>query len=104
MVVDVGSRRPGELVEGVVVSHEAYGVFVDVDECESGLVVITLIDDEPRPPLLQFPAVGSTVRAVFLGYAVPGNQPRLSLRPRCRVGREGSIAGLSRRLMAAAGT
>lgn len=67
-------------MEGTVVSHEAYGVYIDFGDSEAGLAVITMVDDTP-PPHPFLPQVGSIVGAVFLGYSKPGRQPRLSLRP-----------------------
>jgi predicted RNA-binding protein with RPS1 domain len=72
---------PGQLVSGTVIEHRPFGVFIDIGEDEPGVAVITMIEDEPRPQTPAFPAVGSAVDAVFLGFSGPGRQPRLSLRP-----------------------
>jgi ribosomal protein S1 len=73
--------RPGQLVSGVVTEHRPFGFFVDVGEEELGVALITMLEDEPRSPDPVFPAVGSRVEGVFLGYSGPGRQPRISLRP-----------------------
>ena len=72
---------PGQLVNALVVEHKPFGIFVDIGEDELGVVVITMIADDPTIPNPLFPPVGSRVQAVFLGYSGPGRQPRLSLRP-----------------------
>ena len=72
---------PGQLVSGVVVEHRPFGVFIDIGEDEPGVVVITMIEDEPRPRTPELPPVGTAVEAAFLGFSGPGRQPRLSLRP-----------------------
>jgi hypothetical protein len=77
----VSELRPGQLVTGVVTEHRTFGVFVDVGEEEPGVALITMLEDEPRSPDPVFPAVGSRVEGVFLGYSGPGRQPRISLRP-----------------------
>ncbi len=69
------------LVEGTVTRHEAYGFYVDFGAEREGLVVITMIADDPGQPNPQFPAVGTVVTARLLGYTEIGQQPRLSTRP-----------------------
>jgi predicted RNA-binding protein with RPS1 domain len=77
----VNNLRQGQLADGLVVEHKPFGVFVDIDEDELGIVVITMIEDDPMIPNPRFPPVGSRIEAVFLGYSRPGRQPRLSTRP-----------------------
>jgi len=73
-------HRPGDIVTGVVVEHRHFGVFLDIGDEEPALAVITMIEDDPRAtPML--PPVSTSVEGVLLGYAGPGHQPRLSLRP-----------------------
>lgn len=73
--------RVGQMVRGVVVEHRPFGAFIDVGEDEPGLVLVTMIEDEPVPePVL--PAVGARIEGVFLGYSGPsGRQAWISLRP-----------------------
>jgi hypothetical protein len=73
-------RRRGELVTGVVTEHRHFGVFIDIGDEEPAVAVITMLDDEPKTPPTR-PDIGTTVEGVFLGYAGPGHQPRISLRP-----------------------
>jgi len=73
--------RPGQLVSGVAIEHRAFGAFIEIGEDEPGLVVITMLEDEPRSRRPEFPPIGSEVEAVFLGFNGPSRQPRLSLRP-----------------------
>lgn len=77
----VSDFTPGQLVSGVVLEHQPYGLFVDLGEGEPGVVVITMINDDPSIANPPFPPVGSRIEAAFLGYSGPGRQPRLSLRP-----------------------
>lgn len=70
------------LVHGVVTRHEPYGFYIDFGGTQQGVVVITLIDDDPTHPNPPFPPVGSTIEAVLLGYTKIGQQPRLSVRPK----------------------
>lgn len=75
---DLGTPR---VVRGTVTRHEAYGFYVDHDDEVEGLVVITMVDDEPPRPNPPFPAIGAEVQLVLLGYTALGGQPRLSARP-----------------------
>jgi predicted RNA-binding protein with RPS1 domain len=68
-------------VAGTVTRHEPYGFYVDFGEEEEGLVVITMVVDDPNLPNPEFPPVGAPVEAALLGYADIGGQPRLSTRP-----------------------
>ena len=73
--------RQGQLVDGLVIEHKPFGILVNIGEDELGVVVITMIKDDPMISNPQFPPVGSRIEAVFLGYSGPGRQPRLSTRP-----------------------
>jgi predicted RNA-binding protein with RPS1 domain len=77
----MSNLSPGQLVSAIVVEHKPFGIFVDLGEDELGVVVITMIKDDSTIPNPPFPALGSQIEAVFLGYSGPGKQPRLSLRP-----------------------
>jgi predicted RNA-binding protein with RPS1 domain len=74
------SRSP-RIVRGRVTRHEPYGFWLDFGEPEEGVVVITMIDDDPAVASPAFPPIGSEVEAVLLGYTDIGNEPRLSMRP-----------------------
>lgn len=68
-------------VAGAVTKHEPYGFYIDFGDAQDGLVVVTMVVDDPGIPNPPFPPVGSTVDAVLLGYTEIGQQPRLSTRP-----------------------
>lgn len=72
---DIGGVRTG-----VVIRHEPYGFFVDLGASEEGLVVITMVHDDPHETPVVFPAVGSTVEVVLLGRTEVTGQIRLSVR------------------------
>lgn len=69
-------------VRGTVTRHEPYGFFLDFGEDREGVVVITMVSDDPGERNPSFPTVGTEVDALLLGYAGAGRQPRLSVRPR----------------------
>lgn len=73
-----GARRR---VVGTVTKHEPYGFYVDFGDEQDGLVVITMVVDDPNISNPVFPPIGFTIEAVLLGYTDLGNQPRLSTRP-----------------------
>ena len=73
-------HRAGDLVTGVVTEHRHFGVFIDIGDVEPAVAVITMIEDDQRT-IPTLPRIGATVEGVFLGYAGPGHQPRISLRP-----------------------
>lgn len=76
---DNGQHR---IVHGRVTRHEPYGFFVDIGEGLDGLVVVTMVSDDPEKQNPAFPPVGSEVSALLLGYSGPRRQPRLSIRPK----------------------
>lgn len=76
------SGRPlPSLVRGVVTRHEPYGFYLDFGDEREGVVVITMINDDPSQSNPEFPPIGSRVDAVLIGYTELGGQPRLSIRP-----------------------
>jgi hypothetical protein len=73
------------VVKGIVMEQCEFGVFVDIGEAERALVVITMLEDEPRATRPQQPVLGQEVEVVLLGYSGPGrqNSPQLeAARPR----------------------
>lgn len=71
-----GHFEVGQLIEGVVLEHQPFGFFVDIGNVHFP----GLVDLPPRN--IEWPAVGTRVKAVFLGFANPdGHQARLSIRP-----------------------
>jgi hypothetical protein len=83
LVGSIGScrcSRPSGVVTGVVTEHRHHGVFIDIGDEESPVAVITMIEDD-QSKTAALPRIGMAVEGVFLGYAGPGHQPRISLRP-----------------------
>ncbi len=76
----------GQLVEGIVVEHRPFGTFVDIGSPRFlALVELPSMESMPgsRPGSKEvlWPAIGSRIEAVFLGFANPdGRQPRLLAR------------------------
>jgi predicted RNA-binding protein with RPS1 domain len=68
-------------VRGTVTRHEPYGFYVDFGDESDGLVVITMVVDDPSDPNPSFPPIGTVVDAALLGYAGIGGEARLSTRP-----------------------
>lgn len=70
-----------QAVRGTVTRHEAYGFYVDFGDESDGLVVITMVTDDPSEPNPPFPPIGAIIDAVLLGYTSIGGGARLSTRP-----------------------
>lgn len=94
----------GQIVEGVVVEHREFGIFLNLGDPDClGVVLLPMIEDPPAPrrrrtdtppPLAPgqvrlypsypaYPPLGSTVRCVLNGFATMNSgcaQPRLSMR------------------------
>jgi predicted RNA-binding protein with RPS1 domain len=77
----VSAQLP-RLIRGTVTRHEPYGFYVDIGSESDGLVVITMVVDDPSDPNPPFPSVGTVIDAVLLGYTEIGGEARLSTRPR----------------------
>jgi hypothetical protein len=82
---DEAKRRfpVGSRVQGTVVDHRPFGIFVDVgDPVALGLVSITDFCDEGRMTVEQYPPIGSSIEAVVLGHTNDGRkQIWLGLKP-----------------------
>ena len=76
-----GSHNPGSVVSGQVVLRLPYGFWLDLGGV-FGLVEIICFRDGPGPPVHveDFPAIGSSVEAVVLGFHDASNEVRLSTR------------------------
>jgi len=78
------NHRRGTHVNGTVLSHHAFGFFVNLGETVNGLVEAPRIMDL-RPGedgySDDFPAVGTDIEAVALGIAEHNRQIWLSMRP-----------------------
>lgn len=71
----------GDEVSGVVLKHEAFGVFVDIGCRFDGLIeIIAFLDAGIMTPNM-FPAVGTRVKAKVLGFRETNNQIWLSVKP-----------------------
>jgi ribosomal protein S1 len=72
----------GERLKVRVTRHWPFGVFVEIPNIPfQGLIQITDFRDEGRMTPDQYPAVGSVVEAVVLGFKETGKQIWLGMRP-----------------------
>lgn len=71
----------GDEVSGMVMKHEAFGVFVDIGCRFDGLIEIIAFRDEGIMTPDMFPAVGTQVKAKVLGFRESNNQIWLSVEP-----------------------
>jgi predicted RNA-binding protein with RPS1 domain len=72
----------GSLVSCRITRHAPYGVFAKISGVPfNGLIEITDFKDEGRMTVDEFPAVGSTLTAVVLGFKESGHQVWLGVRP-----------------------
>ena len=76
-VSDGTSRR----VRGTVTRHEEYGFYLDFGGDREGVVVIPMINRSLTESGPIFPAIGSVIDAILLGYTELDGEPRLSIRP-----------------------
>ena len=71
----------GSIVEGRVLRHEAYGLFVDIGvECEGLIQIVDISDDKPVTPD-DYPPIDALVVARVLGFKENGHQVRLGIKP-----------------------
>jgi predicted RNA-binding protein with RPS1 domain len=71
----------GSMIEGRVIRHEAYGLFVDIGfECE-GLIQIIDIKDDGAVTADDYPSVGAPIVARVLGFKEKGHQVWLGIKP-----------------------
>ena len=76
----------GLLVGGVIVEHHPFGMFVNIGNSRFlGLVELPSMDEAlgsgPGQEGVIHPAVGTRIKAIFIGFASPdGRQPRLRVR------------------------
>jgi predicted RNA-binding protein with RPS1 domain len=72
----------GGVVTGVVLSHHAFGFFVDLGGPVTGLVEIPRVKEPWQPAdLRDYPPVGQEITAVVLGPVDLQRQVHLSIRP-----------------------
>ena len=73
----------GSLVSCTITRHAPYGAFARIPEVPfDGLIQITDFKDEGRMMTDEFPAIGSTLTAVVLGFKEAGHQIWLGVKPR----------------------
>jgi ribosomal protein S1 len=89
----------GRIVRGTVTAHRPFGIFVDLgDPVATGLVQITEFLDNGRMTPEQYPAIGETVTAMFLGHTDEGRkQVWLCMRPSILQSRPNPALHLTRR-------
>jgi ribosomal protein S1 len=69
-------------VRGTVTEHKPFGVFVAIQDCPyPGLVQITDFKDQERMIAAEYPAIGSSVTCVVLGYKEYEHQIWLGMKP-----------------------
>lgn len=74
--------RVGERVQGVVTHLAPYGIFVSIPGIPfAGLVQITDFKDTGMMTPEEYPAIGSTVVGVVLGFKGIGQQIWLGMKP-----------------------
>lgn len=77
--------KPYDFVEGTVLRHEQYGVFVDIGCSFLGLLsVVDFLDnpDEGGREKVEYPPVGTVVKAVVLHFRDSNQQIFLGVKPR----------------------
>ncbi len=75
------SLEVGELLQGRVIKHEPYGVFVSLELPFEGLIQITDFKDEGVMSSQEYPPIGRLIEAVVLGFKETGHQIWLGVRP-----------------------
>jgi predicted RNA-binding protein with RPS1 domain len=74
--------KQGDIIEGSIIRHEPYGVFVDIDCPFEGLIEIPEFRENGIMMTQQeYPHIGERVKAVVLGFKDMGSQVKLSVRP-----------------------
>jgi ribosomal protein S1 len=72
----------GTLVSCAVIQHAPFGVFVSIPAVPfDGLIQITDFKDEGRMTPAEFPAIGTSLKAVVLGFKETGRQIWLGVKP-----------------------
>lgn len=72
----------GDFIEGMVVRHEPYSVFLDLNyEPVLGLIRIVSFRDEGRMTPELFPEIGTKVRGIITGFNEANLQVNLSIKP-----------------------
>lgn len=69
-----------QIVEGVVLQHEPFGIFVDVGHEYKGIIQITDFKDSGLMISEEYPDIGQHVTAVILGFKESGQQIWLGMK------------------------
>lgn len=78
----INSLKVGNILKVTVTKHRHFGFFVDVpDTKHEGLVEIMHIKDEIGVSPTEFPAIGSEIEAIVLGFREHNHQIVLSIKP-----------------------
>ena len=80
---DVKSRLVvGSIVEGTVIAHLQFGIFLELNEAFVGLIQITHFREAgERMTAREYPEMGANVRAVVIDFRDSNHQIALSARP-----------------------
>jgi ribosomal protein S1 len=72
----------GTLVSCAVIQHAPFGVFVSIPAVPfDGLIQVTDFKDEGRMTPAEFPAIGTSLKAVVLGFKETGRLIWLGVKP-----------------------
>ena len=72
----------GSVVSCIVTRHAPFGIFVKIASVPfDGLIQITDFKDAGRMTPVEFPAIGSSLKAVVLGFKETGQQIWLGIKP-----------------------
>ncbi len=76
------SLKIGTKLKGVVTKHFPFGIFVDLPGIRfTGLVQITDFQDKGHMTPSDYPAIGSLVNVLVLGFKETGQQIWLGMKP-----------------------
>ena len=72
----------GQIIEGKVLAHWPFGIFVDIGRPFVGLVeIVNFKERGERMSPTEYPALGSAIKCVVMQFADHNFQVRLSVRP-----------------------
>lgn len=75
--------KVGDIIEGKVLTHEDYGIFLDVNEDSiEGMIRITKFPEEGPTPRSEFPPIGTFVKGILCQLYRGDEYLQLSLKPR----------------------
>lgn len=78
----INTIKVGDILKVTVTKHRHFGFFVDIPDTKyEGLVEIMHIKDRKRVSPTDFPAIGSHIEAIVLGFREHNHQIALSIKP-----------------------